>query len=77
MFLTTNNINKLIAAFESKIYIRDTAIEDGIRGRAKSCNVIHVASVIRENIHPVNPSNNLKKIILSRRQKIYQLDSPD
>ncbi|MDY7003529.1 MAG: hypothetical protein SWX82_06040 [Cyanobacteriota bacterium] len=75
--LTTNDIKKLITAFEREFYISDTAVEDAIQGKANSFNVIHTASVIKADIHPINFSNLFEKISLSRRQKIYPLDSSE
>ncbi|NEP80989.1 MAG: hypothetical protein F6K39_24205 [Okeania sp. SIO3B3] len=70
VILEPEKVQELIAALSIEFYISETAIDDVMRSRTNSFNVIHTASVIKADIYPINQSNDFDLSAMSRRKQV-------
>jgi len=67
----------LMQAMQSEFYISDIAVEDALRGRSSSFNVIHLETAIKADIYLIKPDREYEQSQLSRRQQFYPDDRPE
>ena len=70
VILEPDKVQQLIADLSTDFYVSDTAIDDAMSDRASSFNVIHMASVIKADIYPINTTNTLALEAMSRRKQV-------
>ncbi|MGB3507937.1 MAG: hypothetical protein WBA93_01570 [Microcoleaceae cyanobacterium] len=70
VILEPDKVEQLITVLSTEFYVSETAIDDAIRGRTNTFNVIHLASVIKADIYPIKQSNNFEISAMSRRRQV-------
>ncbi|NEQ78432.1 MAG: hypothetical protein F6K23_38855 [Okeania sp. SIO2C9] len=70
VILEPYKVEELVSALSNEFYLSETAIDDAMRGRANTFNVIHLASVIKADIYPIKQSNNFEMSAMSRRKQV-------
>ncbi|OZH53703.1 hypothetical protein AFK68_15885 [Hydrocoleum sp. CS-953] len=70
IILEPDKVEQLITALSTEFYLSDTAIDDALRGRTNSFNVIHTASAIKADIYPIKQSNDFELSAMSRRKQV-------
>lgn len=66
-----DKVQQFIEAMESDFYIGEIAIEDALRDRTNTFNVIHFTSVIKADIYPIRANDKYRITALTRRIKIH------
>jgi len=67
----------LMQAMQSEFYISDIAVEDALRGKSSSFNVIHLETAIKADIYLIKPDREYEQSQLDRRQQFYPDDRPE
>ncbi|MDY6802894.1 MAG: hypothetical protein SXA11_03675 [Cyanobacteriota bacterium] len=76
ILLEETDASQLIEKMQSDFYISETAVEDALRYRTNTFNVIHLTSALKADIYLIRGDDNFRKTALTRRTKVFPTDSP-
>lgn len=76
ILLEETDASRLIQAMQSDFYIGEVAVEDALRYRTNTFNVVRFTSALKADIYLIRPDDGFRQTAMTRRRKIFPTNSP-